>query len=390
MIEALEIDPHDSDHWLYGTGLTLYGGRDLTNWDDPAIRNVSIASMAVGIEEMAVLGLASAPGGSELLAAVGDNNGFTYKSASDLGTSPQAPWMDPIWTSATDVDYAGNKVSNVVRVGNSAGSPMVAISSDGGATWSTHAGAGNTLHSGSVAISADADTIVWATGNEGVQRSVNQAAFAPVASLPSSGISWVTSDKRNNKIFYAGSGSNGKLYKSTDGGATFSEISLGSSSVAAIRDIVAHPTKAGEVWVSTNVGLFKSTNSGSSFTKVNGIDNTEQISFGLGSGNNWNVYAFGFGAAGPKLYATANAGANWTDVQGSQGWGSMSANRVVGSANVPGQIYVGTNGRGVYFGKGQVGALRWEQCGGINWKGASHCVAPYTCQKQNDYYYQCL
>ena len=33
MIEALEIDPHDSDHWLYATGLTVYGGHDLTKWD---------------------------------------------------------------------------------------------------------------------------------------------------------------------------------------------------------------------------------------------------------------------------------------------------------------------------------------------------------------------
>jgi xyloglucan-specific exo-beta-1,4-glucanase len=102
MIEALEINPFDSDHWLYGTGLTLYGGHDLTKWDT-AERNVTISSLAVGIEEMAVLGLASPPGGSELLAAVGDDCGFTFKSSDDLGTSPQTPWMNPIWTSATDV-----------------------------------------------------------------------------------------------------------------------------------------------------------------------------------------------------------------------------------------------------------------------------------------------
>ena len=102
MIEALEIDPLDSDHWLYATGLTLYGGRDLTKWDTP-IRNVTISVMANGIEEMAVLGLVSAPGSSELLAAVGDDSGFTFKSSSDLGTSPQTPWMNPMWTSSTDV-----------------------------------------------------------------------------------------------------------------------------------------------------------------------------------------------------------------------------------------------------------------------------------------------
>jgi xyloglucan-specific exo-beta-1,4-glucanase len=101
MIEALEIDPLDSDHWLYGTGLTLYGGHDLTKWD--TVHNVSISSLAVGIEEMAVLGLASAPGGTELLAAVGDDCGFTFKSSSDLGTSPKTPWMNPMWTSSTDV-----------------------------------------------------------------------------------------------------------------------------------------------------------------------------------------------------------------------------------------------------------------------------------------------
>lgn len=102
MIESLEINPLDSNHWLYGTGLTIYGGHDLTNWDKPA-RNVSISSLADGIEEMAVLGLSSAPGGPELLAAVGDDNGFTFNTASSLGTSPSSPWMNPLWASSVDV-----------------------------------------------------------------------------------------------------------------------------------------------------------------------------------------------------------------------------------------------------------------------------------------------
>lgn len=35
-------------------------------------------------------------------------------------------------------------------------------------------------------------------------------------------------------------------------------------------------------------------------------------------------------------------------------------------------------------------ASRWEQCGGIGWSGPTACQSPWTCQKQNDWYSQCL
>lgn len=101
MIESLEIDPFDSDHWLYGTGLTMYGGNDLTNWD--TTHNITIESKADGIEEFATQQVSSPQGGSELLVAVGDDCGFTFESASDLGTSPQNTWENPIWATSTDV-----------------------------------------------------------------------------------------------------------------------------------------------------------------------------------------------------------------------------------------------------------------------------------------------
>lgn len=60
MMEALAIDPFDSNHWLYGTGLTIFGGHDLLKWD--TAHNVTIKSLADGIEETAVLGLLAPPG----------------------------------------------------------------------------------------------------------------------------------------------------------------------------------------------------------------------------------------------------------------------------------------------------------------------------------------
>ncbi|KAE8144583.1 glycoside hydrolase [Aspergillus avenaceus] len=35
-------------------------------------------------------------------------------------------------------------------------------------------------------------------------------------------------------------------------------------------------------------------------------------------------------------------------------------------------------------------AAHYYQCGGINWTGPTACASPYTCVKQNDFYYQCI
>lgn len=103
IVESLEINPFDSNHMLYGTGLTVYGSKDLTNWDKTPRVNVNIESMADGIEETAVLGLASAPGGTELLVAVGDVDGFSFRDISDIDTPPSSPWMNPQISTTVDV-----------------------------------------------------------------------------------------------------------------------------------------------------------------------------------------------------------------------------------------------------------------------------------------------
>lgn len=244
----------------------------------------------------------------------------------------------------------------MVRIGNSAGSQQVAVSSDGGATWNIHYGAGTTQYGGTVAYSADADTVLWSSSNAGVLRSQNQGTFTAVASLPSSAV--IAADKRNNTVFYASSGSS--FYRSVDTGSTFTTVGGALAGAASVRDIAAHPKVAGEVWVSTDVGMFKSTDHGATFAQVGAgaVSDAQQIALGLGSGSTWNVYVFGHGSAGARLYASGDGGATWTDVQGVQGFGAISSCRVAGSGNVAGQVYVGTNGRGVFYAKGVVVAGR--------------------------------
>ncbi|KAF6822324.1 glycoside hydrolase family 74 protein [Colletotrichum musicola] len=441
MIESLEINPLDSNHWLYGTGLTIFGGHDLTNWDTGA--KVTIQSLADGIEEMAIQELASAPGGTELLVANYDNNGFTFKTRASLDSSPLTTWDTPMWASSVGVDYAGNKVANVVRVGNVEGTQQLAVSSDGGGSWNLNYAAGTTQYGGHVAYSADADTILWSTATLGVQRSLNQGSLTVVSSIPAGAI--IASDKRNNTVFYGASGSS--FYRSTNTGASFA--TAGSlSGATSIRHVEAHPAKAGDVWVSTDAGIFHSTDYGSSFSLVStALTNTNKVALGRGSGSNWNVYAFGTGSAGRKLYGSSDLGASWVDLQGSQSFGAIDGAKLAGSGNEENLVYVGTNGRGVFYASGAIAgggsgggsttsaavsttarvtssvvssvrtttlatstvrvtssvrtssapaptatnlAKQYEQCGGQNWSGPTACVTPFTCVKANEFYSQCL
>lgn len=181
-------------------------------------------------------------------------------------------------------------------------------------------------------------------------RSQNQGTFAAVTGLASGAV--IASDKRNNTVFYGGA--SGAFYVSTNTGTSFSKAgALGSAT--SVVDIAPHPTVAGTVYVSTDIGIFKSINYGAAFTQIStALTATQKISLGLGSGTTWNLYAFGTGSAGNKLYASADDGKTWTDIQGSQGFGSISSCKLAGSANTAGQVYVGTNGRGVFYASGTV------------------------------------
>lgn len=105
MMEGLSIDPFDSNHWLYGTGETILGGHDLLDWD--TTHNVTLKSLADGIEEESVQALISPPTGPVLISAVGDDGksdddgaflcslctgGFVH---TDLSTAPTQEFQNP-------------------------------------------------------------------------------------------------------------------------------------------------------------------------------------------------------------------------------------------------------------------------------------------------------
>lgn len=336
MVESLEIDPFDSNHWLYGTGLTVYGGHDLTSW--PA---VTVQSLADGIEETSVQALISIPGGTPLLSAVGDDGGFVHKS---LDISPSVAFINPQFATVKDLDFAGQKVANIVRIGNdgTASLSQLAISSDGGATWSPVALSSNSFYGGKVAYSADGTTIVWVTASTGAYRFVNgaQSTIALATGVV------LAADKVNAKYFYAAD--QNSVYVSADGGATFTTTSLSSGGANSLE---VHPTVAGDVWLGGSSGLWHSTDFGKTWAKSGSVTTAYAIAIGKGTGSYPNVYGFVTTATASTLQFSADQGVTWTVISDAQhGFGAPSANCLAASMDTAGLVFVGTNGRGIFYG----------------------------------------
>lgn len=132
MTESFEIDPFDSGSFLYGTGATIYGGSNLTDWDTGG--KVDISVKAQGLEETAVLDLAAPPGSVQLVSSLGDIGGFVH---TDLTKAPSAySATAPFMGSVNGTDFAEKTPATMVRVGSGdAGTSHISVSTSSGSSW---------------------------------------------------------------------------------------------------------------------------------------------------------------------------------------------------------------------------------------------------------------
>ncbi|MBN8679503.1 MAG: HYR domain-containing protein [Chitinophagales bacterium] len=123
-------------------------------------------------------------------------------------------------------------------------------------------------------------------------------------------------DRTNDQILYLGTGdpnyySNGSgVYKSTDGGATFTATTLTNCLVI---EILQHPTDPNTFVAVTNKGIYRSTNNGTTWTAATATNipfcdlqqNTAANSLILYAGTNELV---------PRLYRSTDFGSSWTQI----------------------------------------------------------------------------
>ena len=343
----VEIDPFNASNAWFVTGYGVYNSNNLgaspANW---IFQNK-------GLEETAALELISPPAGAPLLSALGDIDGFKHDN---LDVSPPAGRLSPQYGTSPSIDFAQNLPGFMARTYNSAGGNYGSYSTDGGSTWTSFASApAGTTGGGSIAVSADGNRIVW--GPEGASAlyvSTNRGTSWTACTGVPANLKPV-SDRVNSQKFYVYDAVNGRIWVSTNGGASFSVQATG---LPTIPDYQVWLTRIrtvfgveGDIWLANPNGVYRSTNSGTSFTQVSSAQNATAVSFGKAAPGKTYPAVFIVGTVNGTsgFYRSDDSGATWTRINDAQHqYGTVTT--ITGDPRVYGRLYLGGTGRGIIYG----------------------------------------
>jgi len=377
----IEIDPTNSDHAVFTTGYGGWETFDLTAAD--SAKPTHWSALASGIEETVALQLDSPANGAHLLTAIGDYGGFVHWDLDH--PAPEGSSAPPRMGNTTGVVSAALRPEIVVRVGDSAQHKPgegIGYSLDAGRTWKpTPTSPTPASRAGSIAVSADGSVWVWSPEREPAYFTQDQGAnWTAVQGLPT-GVR-IVADSVDPKLFYGVSLKDSILYRSTDAAATFTSehFALPSAEPSGTVQlpapsgrgdnrggqdrIYATPGRTGDLWLAAFDGLFHSVpprqkatpaqqapGADATFTRLSGVEE---------------IHAFGFGKAAPGksypalylvgtvhgqrgIFRSIDQARTWTRINDDQHqWGLVL--QISGDPRIYGRVYVGTHGRGVFYG----------------------------------------
>jgi photosystem II stability/assembly factor-like uncharacterized protein len=350
--------------------------------DKPVFRN-----MGEGHEEVCLFDLISPSKGAPLISGMMDVGGFVHHrldvppAQGLVGVAPEGPHGQKTPLEVTSLDFSEADPNLIVSGacwrytpppdGNGTGHARYSL--DGGASWQKFATQPVPLaKDGRIAVAAgESKTVVWMPRLDkeiGVYFTRDFGATWTKSVGAPRGLVWpdmvfsfykpLASDRVIDNQFYIYNKTDGRFFRSSDGGANFAHVSTLPSQGEAhtvYHRVQAVPGKGGEVWCALDdKGLFRSTNGGDSFTQLFGVEQAVDISFGapMPGTSSAAVYIVGRikGETDPALsvYRSVDNGQSWTRIDGPDlGWASVVA--IAADRQVPGRVFVGTNGRGIYF-----------------------------------------
>jgi photosystem II stability/assembly factor-like uncharacterized protein len=358
----IEIDPADANHAIFTTG---YGGHETFSLSDMGQDKPTVwHCMATGIEETVALELLSPPQGAHLITAIGDYGGFVHW---DLDRpAPEGNFDNPHFGNTNSVACAENKPEIIVRVGRASGSRGggdIGYSLDGGRTWRPTAAKPQSNSSlGWIAVSADGAAWIWTPQRSAAYLTLDGGAtWTECKGLPSN--TRVIADNVNPKTFYVMALFDGKLFVSTDGGASFIEQTLtlpdglpqrggnrGDSRGGQDR-LYAAPGREGDLWLAAFNGLYHSIDAGKIFARLDGVKEIHAFGFGKEPpGKDYSaLYLVGVVDGVRGVFRSDDIAKTWVRINDDQHqWGLVL--HVTGDPKKYGRVYVGTHGRGTIYG----------------------------------------
>ncbi|MET7296454.1 1,4-beta-glucanase [Streptomyces griseoloalbus] len=347
-IQALALDPYDARHLVYGTGATLYGTRDLRHWA-PWIR---------GLEEASVTQLISPPAGRAHLISGSRDIGVMYHER--LTASPaHGMATNPVSGSATGLAQAPGRPAYVVRTGwgeNGNG----AYSHDGGRTWAPFASQPAIAKDapGPIATNADGSVLLWSfvhwdgTRYPAHRSADNGTTWSEIPSFPKGATP--VADPADPTLLYAYDTDTGTLLASTDSGRSFTARATGLPAGDSQFELVAAPGRTGDLWLSTKGnGLYRSTDGGGTFTKAESCRASHTLGFGKpADGAAYPaIYLVGSTEAITAVYRSDDEAKTWVRINDDDHQWGWTGETITGDPRVYGRVYLATNGRGIQYGE---------------------------------------
>jgi hypothetical protein len=143
-----------------------------------------------------------------------------------------------------------------------------------------------------------------------------------------------------------------RVYKSTDGGTTFT--ASGAFGSGNCNDLAIAPSNNNIIFASKGSSLFKSTDNGATFTAVAGMQGSYITDIAIHKTDANKVWVtYSNYTSGQKIYYSSNGGTSWTNISGALP--NLPANAVVFQPGSNNGIYVGMDA-GVYFRDDALGA----------------------------------
>lgn len=355
----IEIDPFDPDHALFTTGYGGYETFNLSNAERGLPTQWSV--MSKGIEETVALELASPPAGPHLISAIGDYGGFVHWNLDK--PAPEGNFDTPHFGNTTGLAYAEAKPELIVRVGAASGNRgggNIGYSFDSGRTWQTTKTIPQGAREGSIAVSSDGAIWVWSLRTGSYWTRDRGESWTTCLGVPRG--ARVVADRNAPNRFWSMSLFDGVLFRSDDGGKSFSESILnlpgGRPKAGGNRGdgrggqdrLYSTPGAPGDLWLPCFDGVFHSKDDGKTWERVSGVSETHGFGFGKGkSGSYPALYLIGVVKGTRGIFRSDDAGSSWTCINDdAHQWGLLL--QVFGDSRIYGRVYVGTHGRGVLYG----------------------------------------